>query len=248
MRYATDAVRTTHIKRRFVRIRSTFVTPMSSPTPSSSGSGKLRRTILACSHCRKRKIRCITSEQPPTKPCSRCKAKNLPCLYVSADARSHSPTSSNSPESDLGDSESSPPSTATATDPMGMPTKNRRSSPTMLSVPSFHRTPYSSSSSPTDPRRAIRPHLQPHPQPPLSVLYDMQAMHARQYLDVRTAAPQSHVPMTGIQPQRPPENYGAHSPLQGDVLLDFWTHGLGGGSSWHGFSPANNYESLGSPW
>ncbi|KAJ7493955.1 hypothetical protein FB451DRAFT_1215760 [Mycena latifolia] len=54
---------------------------------------KRRRTILACSHCRKRKIRCITTEQPPTNPCARCKKRNLCCEYVAAPdpEQEHSP-------------------------------------------------------------------------------------------------------------------------------------------------------------
>ncbi|KAJ7075542.1 hypothetical protein B0H15DRAFT_866551 [Mycena belliarum] len=43
-----------------------------------------RRTILACSHCRKRKIRCITTEQPPKAPCARCTRRALRCEYVAA--------------------------------------------------------------------------------------------------------------------------------------------------------------------
>ncbi|KAJ6541066.1 hypothetical protein DFH09DRAFT_1175059 [Mycena vulgaris] len=45
---------------------------------------KRRRTIIACSHCRKRKIRCITTEQPPKNPCARCTKRNLACEYVAA--------------------------------------------------------------------------------------------------------------------------------------------------------------------
>ncbi|KAJ7642222.1 hypothetical protein FB45DRAFT_863273 [Roridomyces roridus] len=37
---------------------------------------KPRRTILACSICRKRKLR------PPRNPCERCVRKNLPCEYI----------------------------------------------------------------------------------------------------------------------------------------------------------------------
>ncbi|KAJ7698266.1 hypothetical protein B0H17DRAFT_1260061 [Mycena rosella] len=59
----------------------------SSKTNSSSApfSNTIRRrTILACSNCRKRKIRCITTEQPPSNPCARCTKKNIPCEYVAA--------------------------------------------------------------------------------------------------------------------------------------------------------------------
>ncbi|KAJ7724634.1 hypothetical protein B0H16DRAFT_1785623 [Mycena metata] len=42
-----------------------------------------RRTTIACKICRGKKLRCITSEQPPKNPCARCKRKNLACEYVS---------------------------------------------------------------------------------------------------------------------------------------------------------------------
>ncbi|KAJ6495226.1 hypothetical protein C8R45DRAFT_1094883 [Mycena sanguinolenta] len=44
-----------------------------------------RRTIIACVNCRKRKIRCIPTEQPPKNPCARCTKKGLPCEYVTAE-------------------------------------------------------------------------------------------------------------------------------------------------------------------
>ncbi|KAJ7225142.1 hypothetical protein B0H12DRAFT_1077879 [Mycena haematopus] len=41
-----------------------------------------RRVIIACTHCRKRKIRCMTPEDPPQNPCDRCVKKGLKCEYV----------------------------------------------------------------------------------------------------------------------------------------------------------------------
>ncbi|KAK7038441.1 hypothetical protein R3P38DRAFT_544921 [Favolaschia claudopus] len=49
-----------------------------------SKSGKRRRTIIACVHCRRRKIRCITTENPPKNPCAYCVRKRLTCEYVAA--------------------------------------------------------------------------------------------------------------------------------------------------------------------
>ncbi|KAJ7636363.1 hypothetical protein FB45DRAFT_864413 [Roridomyces roridus] len=40
-----------------------------------------RRRITPCSNCRHRKVKCITSEQPPVNPCQRCAKKNLDCEY-----------------------------------------------------------------------------------------------------------------------------------------------------------------------
>ncbi|KAF8163947.1 hypothetical protein K438DRAFT_1985055 [Mycena galopus ATCC 62051] len=44
-----------------------------------------RRTLMACLNCRRRKMRCITTEQPPTNPCARCTKKGLSCEYAPAD-------------------------------------------------------------------------------------------------------------------------------------------------------------------
>ncbi|KAJ7662555.1 hypothetical protein DFH06DRAFT_1324921 [Mycena polygramma] len=50
-----------------------------------------RRTLLACTNCRRRKMRCITTEQPPKNPCARCTKKGLTCEYVAADQDEYSP-------------------------------------------------------------------------------------------------------------------------------------------------------------
>ncbi|KAJ7263081.1 hypothetical protein C8J57DRAFT_1470985 [Mycena rebaudengoi] len=41
-----------------------------------------RRAVIACSNCRKRKVRCVTSEKPPQNPCERCTRRRLACQYV----------------------------------------------------------------------------------------------------------------------------------------------------------------------
>ncbi|KAJ6570866.1 hypothetical protein DFH09DRAFT_1079848 [Mycena vulgaris] len=61
-----------------------------------------RRTIVACSNCRKGKIRCLTTEQPPKNPCARCVKKHLPCEYPEPDYSSSSTSqTSEFPISDL---------------------------------------------------------------------------------------------------------------------------------------------------
>ncbi|KAJ7610177.1 hypothetical protein FB45DRAFT_1038219 [Roridomyces roridus] len=231
---------------------------MSGPTPSSSGSAKLRRTILACAHCRQRKVRCITTEQPPTNPCTRCKKKKLSCQYVSADPAAitpeHSPTrSTHSPDSDPDEPYASASAVSAAEGWAHM--HNRRSrtpGPGTLSLPgsSFHDPRRSSLFSPT----GVYPTPYRGPQRPLSALYDTQAIHARQYLDVRNAGTttQSHPPMP-MPPGRPADNYliptANYDPdpaqLQNDMLLDFWTTGHGGGHPWSN-NPGSAYES--GPW
>ncbi|KAJ7115722.1 hypothetical protein C8R44DRAFT_739471 [Mycena epipterygia] len=41
-----------------------------------------RRVVLACTNCRRRKIRCLTSEDPSKNPCERCVKKGLKCEYL----------------------------------------------------------------------------------------------------------------------------------------------------------------------
>ncbi|KAJ7138580.1 hypothetical protein C8R46DRAFT_1234382 [Mycena filopes] len=41
-----------------------------------------RRVIIACTNCRKRKIRCLTAEETPENPCGRCIKRGLKCEYI----------------------------------------------------------------------------------------------------------------------------------------------------------------------
>ncbi|KAJ7032143.1 hypothetical protein C8F04DRAFT_1185207 [Mycena alexandri] len=43
-----------------------------------------RRTAVACTNCRRRKLRCIPArvEEPATGPCARCTRKHLQCEYI----------------------------------------------------------------------------------------------------------------------------------------------------------------------
>ncbi|KAJ7255841.1 hypothetical protein B0H12DRAFT_524164 [Mycena haematopus] len=62
---------------------------------------KRRRVNLACVHCRRRKVKCITSDVPPSTPCERCKKMGLSCTYISVAAQStdwKSPTAGRKPE------------------------------------------------------------------------------------------------------------------------------------------------------
>ncbi|KAJ7467700.1 hypothetical protein FB451DRAFT_1401684 [Mycena latifolia] len=40
-----------------------------------------RRVIVACTTCRKRKVKCLASENPPRSPCKRCLEKGIACEY-----------------------------------------------------------------------------------------------------------------------------------------------------------------------
>ncbi|KAJ7890268.1 hypothetical protein B0H13DRAFT_1887655 [Mycena leptocephala] len=44
---------------------------------------KRRRVDVACAHCRRRKVKCTTTESPPSSPCERCTKMGLSCEYVS---------------------------------------------------------------------------------------------------------------------------------------------------------------------
>ncbi|KAJ7055735.1 hypothetical protein C8F01DRAFT_445330 [Mycena amicta] len=55
----------------------------SSPSPELSALfNKPRRVIIACTHCRKRKVRCLTKEESPVNPCQRCLENGLRCEYL----------------------------------------------------------------------------------------------------------------------------------------------------------------------
>ncbi|KAJ6578367.1 hypothetical protein B0H19DRAFT_1062873 [Mycena capillaripes] len=41
-----------------------------------------RRTLVACSNCRQRKIKCVTREEMPRSPCARCTKRGLICEYA----------------------------------------------------------------------------------------------------------------------------------------------------------------------
>ncbi|KAJ7342985.1 hypothetical protein DFH08DRAFT_237738 [Mycena albidolilacea] len=54
-------------------------------TPESSK--RQRRTNVACSHCRRRKIKCVTSNIFSCTPCARCTKMGLSCAYISVEAQ-----------------------------------------------------------------------------------------------------------------------------------------------------------------
>ncbi|KAJ3967536.1 hypothetical protein EV361DRAFT_487360 [Lentinula raphanica] len=53
-----------------------------STLPANSPATRRRRAQIACRNCRKRKIKCVTNEEPPHNPCERCQRKGLICEYV----------------------------------------------------------------------------------------------------------------------------------------------------------------------
>ncbi|KAJ7138627.1 hypothetical protein C8R46DRAFT_1137406 [Mycena filopes] len=56
--------------------------PPTNSTPPLQVLHRRRRGLMACTVCRARKARCITSEQPPVSPCEYCKRKRLQCEYL----------------------------------------------------------------------------------------------------------------------------------------------------------------------
>ncbi|KAJ6509904.1 hypothetical protein C8R47DRAFT_771318 [Mycena vitilis] len=58
---------------------------MADSTSSASLNNRRRRAMIACTNCRKRKIKCVTSEEPPRNPCARCTKRSLTCEYVAVD-------------------------------------------------------------------------------------------------------------------------------------------------------------------
>ncbi|KAJ6532958.1 hypothetical protein B0H19DRAFT_1272626 [Mycena capillaripes] len=51
------------------------------PDASSNPFMKRRRAYVACSNCRKRKIKCVTVSEVDYRPCTRCAQKGLKCEY-----------------------------------------------------------------------------------------------------------------------------------------------------------------------
>ncbi|KAJ7493909.1 hypothetical protein FB451DRAFT_1360565 [Mycena latifolia] len=79
---------------------STFNEQGDSPQDSSPLRIKQRRAAMACTNCRRRKVRCLTTEWFPTQPCERCRRKRLTCEYLRvAEEEQHS--NSASPSSDI---------------------------------------------------------------------------------------------------------------------------------------------------
>ncbi|KAF7325581.1 C6 finger domain [Mycena kentingensis (nom. inval.)] len=65
----------------------------SAPATQSKLFQKRRRAYIACSNCRRRKIKCITASDADYRPCTRCASKGLVCEYLSVggdDADAHS--------------------------------------------------------------------------------------------------------------------------------------------------------------
>ncbi|KAJ7064654.1 hypothetical protein C8F01DRAFT_1354141 [Mycena amicta] len=54
----------------------------SAPATASKLFQKRRRAYIACSNCRKRKIKCITTSDAEYRPCTRCAQKGLVCEYI----------------------------------------------------------------------------------------------------------------------------------------------------------------------
>ncbi|KAJ7276294.1 hypothetical protein B0H12DRAFT_13536 [Mycena haematopus] len=83
-----------------------FTRPTSTPsymadTPTSAVlNTRRRRAMIACTNCRRRKIKCVTTEEPPQHPCARCTKRGLECEYVAVDE----PTTPESPSHPLGPS------------------------------------------------------------------------------------------------------------------------------------------------
>ncbi|KAJ7283742.1 hypothetical protein C8J57DRAFT_1462714 [Mycena rebaudengoi] len=75
-----------------------FMSTSSQPQPSAV-STRRKRAMIACVHCRRRKIKCVTSEEPPRNPCARCTRRRLDCVYVAVVDDDYPLSSTSTPES-----------------------------------------------------------------------------------------------------------------------------------------------------
>ncbi|KAK7038435.1 hypothetical protein R3P38DRAFT_544744 [Favolaschia claudopus] len=147
-----------------------------SPSIAISKPGKRKRTAMACKNCRRRKIRCITTDYLPENPCAYCTRKAIPCEYVAASEQVESDPDGESLDADLNDRVwTSPltsdnfPSASSALNSASYPRRStrRRNLPTheassqSPSQPRSTRSPSSSSSSSFKSRSS--PHSQPRP-------------------------------------------------------------------------------------
>ncbi|KAJ6504946.1 hypothetical protein DFH09DRAFT_1439689 [Mycena vulgaris] len=203
------------------------------PVPHRRG-----RTLLACSHCRKQKIRCITTEQPPLHPCARCVKRKLTCTYVAVpDQEVDSPPDGGHPHRPGVDMVGSEPE-LTLTHPwnahpaqsdpswgyassLGPPfTSSWTSTPSapVWNQPPMYPTygepgPLTSNWSSQNPHMSGYPPHYSQPQPlspsPPNHEYELQAARARQYLTARRSHP-SAGSATAIAAQHYSSSYPLH--------------------------------------
>ncbi|KAJ7153314.1 hypothetical protein C8R46DRAFT_1228246 [Mycena filopes] len=203
--------------------------PASATSPPANSSrarlAKKRRSIMACTRCRHRKVRCITAEQPPKTPCERCVKRHLPCEYLAvvsdSDDASVSTSEAASPRADLPSSDTAgfdfPPSRTATTSPRPPRREHAPSLPYTAPPPPVE---------PTRPEGALLPQL-PHPLrfstfpnaftqrlqlpyvPPREPqdAYSLHAARARQYLINRAAQlpppPSGQLPYFDYMPPQP---------------------------------------------
>ncbi|KAJ7301498.1 hypothetical protein DFH08DRAFT_102301 [Mycena albidolilacea] len=223
------------------------------PQPISSLVKRRRRTIMACSNCRRRKIRCLTSEQPPRNPCTYCQRKRLDCEYLAVDYPDDflsispgNPAAVDLPKCEAGSA--SPPAAGTtlwkapvtaahfSAVPPNPRTQHSTPSPpgsnqSSPEDPAFRPLPILRMSSPDRPRMPVHPeyfnstlaasgalrHPRPqHAPPSKNHPYDIQALHAFQYLSTHAGhGHHSHSPLPASPSSSPEffENYVQMPPL-----------------------------------
>ncbi|KAJ7744532.1 hypothetical protein DFH07DRAFT_26918 [Mycena maculata] len=121
---------------------------MADSTSNALLLNRRRRAMIACTNCRKRKIKCVTTEEPPRRPCARCTKRNLGCEYIAVELDDYS--TSPAPESPVSPSSTYPlPPNPSYPNP-GVP------SPTQY---------YSPPNTPWDPAQPRRPSGYPTPVP-----------------------------------------------------------------------------------
>ncbi|KAJ7685903.1 hypothetical protein B0H17DRAFT_1137248 [Mycena rosella] len=209
---------------------ATFV-PASRPAQHPA---KRRRTVLACTHCRKRKVRCVTKEQPPQSPCDRCAKRGFTCEYSLAERDAESVAEPVPPMawvppltapdfSRRARPQPLPHISASSVTPPSIPLTLRSNQP---SIDSGYSRCSSSSSNPaqlpvhpqppmcTNPTQYSRPHQSPahnyrahhpgRPMPKFSHEYEVQVVRTREYRAV-LHPPTEHLP---IWPAMEHDGYG----------------------------------------
>ncbi|CAK5282618.1 unnamed protein product [Mycena citricolor] len=160
---------------------------MSSP----EGTRSKPRSMIACTECRRRRVKCVTNEIPPVTPCARCVKRQLACEYV---ATQDGAEEQYIPQQNTASSSSSVAAALPSETPMQQdfphypaPARGRSAS-----RHSTHRTmPAMYGQHAHGQPGLLRPSPNPH-------AYDIQILHAQEYLRKRAASAaqaqsQSHV-------------------------------------------------------
>ncbi|KAJ6473409.1 hypothetical protein C8R47DRAFT_1295087, partial [Mycena vitilis] len=124
-------------------------------------AAKRRRTQIACLNCRKKKLRCISTQEYPTSPCTRCTRKRIRCEYSETSGAIVNRTGSHGQSAQFINLDPS----AMSSSPLGQASTSAERSPRDTPSASPHHSDQRLSSSPQQQGDALLPppHTAPRP-------------------------------------------------------------------------------------